>query len=50
MVREYASDQEKEIKLLKAGINICASEQPCITVNPGLDAARMRWVKLAEVA
>ena len=48
MVREYASDQEKEIKLLKAGVNICSSEQPCITVNPGLDAARM-WYLYEEI-
>ena len=48
MARGYSSDEEREIKLLKPGVNVNISELPSITVNPGLDAARM-WYLFEEV-
>ena len=47
-VRKYSNEEEKEIKLLKPGINVCAESMPDITVNEGLDAAR-QWYLFDEI-
>ena len=42
LVRSYADDVDKEIKLLKSGVTVQLTVLPDITVNSGLDAAR-QW-------
>lgn len=48
LVRSYADDVEREIKLLKTGVTVQQTVLPDITINPGLDAAR-QWYLYDEV-
>ena len=48
MVRGYTNDNDRKVKVLKPRVNISKIELPCITINPGLDAARM-WYLYEEV-